>query len=135
MTNLNGGGEELLKTDAKGRMRTPAARREILLDEFEGSGLSGVEFAKLIGIKYQTFATWARKRRVRRGQPQPVATQKGGPVRWLEALVNPHQCQSPVGGGLKIHLPGGAWIELAGSDQVPLVAGLLRGLEKPASPC
>ena len=135
MTNLTGGGGELLKTDTKGRIRTPAARREILLDEFEGSGLSGMEFAKLVGIKYQTFATWARKRRVRRGQPQPVATQKGGPVRWLGALVGPHQCPSPGGGVLKIHLPGGAWIDLAGSDQLPLVAGRLRGREKPASPC
>ena len=38
-------------------------RREALLDEFERSGLSGVKFAQLAGIKYQTFALWARKRR------------------------------------------------------------------------
>ena len=33
-------GEVVLKTDVLGRVRTPAARREALLDEFERSGLS-----------------------------------------------------------------------------------------------
>ncbi len=135
MTDMTGAGEELLRTDTKGRVRTPAARREILLDEFERSGLSGVAFSKVVGIKYQTFATWARKRRGRPSPGQPVATTKGEPVRWLEALVNPLHSQAQGNGALKIHLPGGAWIELAGYSQMPMVAALLRGLEKPASPC
>ena len=33
---------QILKTDALGRVRIPAARREELLDEFERSGMSGV---------------------------------------------------------------------------------------------
>jgi hypothetical protein len=37
-------GTEILKTDARGRVATPVARREELLDEFERSGLSGAEF-------------------------------------------------------------------------------------------
>ena len=53
--------EPILKTDVIGRLRTPLARREQLLDEFEKSGLSGQEFAELAGIKYSTFATWAIK--------------------------------------------------------------------------
>jgi hypothetical protein len=49
--------EELvvLKTDVLGRVRTPAVRRESLLDEFERSGLSGQKFAALVGIKYPTL--------------------------------------------------------------------------------
>jgi hypothetical protein len=51
------GTESITKTDALGRIRTPAARREQLLDEFERSGSSGCKFAELAGIKYSTF-TW-----------------------------------------------------------------------------
>ncbi len=53
---------EVLKTDVLGRVRTPRARQEALLDEFERSGVSGAKFAELAGINYQTFATWAQRR-------------------------------------------------------------------------
>lgn len=53
----------VLKTDELGRVRVPKERQEALLDEFERSGLSGVKFAALAGIKYPTFALWAQKRR------------------------------------------------------------------------
>ncbi len=46
MTNTDDG-SKILKTDALGRVRTPAARREQLLDEFERSGVSGAKFAEL----------------------------------------------------------------------------------------
>lgn len=52
----------VLKQDKRGRVQTPLARREQLLVEFEQSGLSGPKFAALVGIKYQTFATWVQKR-------------------------------------------------------------------------
>jgi hypothetical protein len=54
----------VLKQDGMGRVKTPAARREQLLDEFERSGLSGTKFAAMAGVKYQTFALWARRRRL-----------------------------------------------------------------------
>jgi hypothetical protein len=57
------GSEAIITTDVLGRVKTPAARREQLLDEFERSGLSGSKFAELAGIKYSTFATWGQKRR------------------------------------------------------------------------
>lgn len=60
MTSTKDG--EILKRDTKGRIRTPLARREQLLDEFERSGLSGAEFAALTGLKYQTFAGWVQQR-------------------------------------------------------------------------
>lgn len=58
--------EKVLKTDGMGRVRMPKERREELLDEFERSGLSGAKFAELVGIKYQTFAAWAKRRREER---------------------------------------------------------------------
>ena len=59
--NTTQAGEVVLKQDVLGRVKTPKARREQLLDEFERSGLPGLKFAELAGIKYQTFATWAQK--------------------------------------------------------------------------
>ena len=59
--------EQVLKTDELGRVRTPTARRESLIQEFERSGLSGAKFAALTGIKYSTFASWLQKRRRRGG--------------------------------------------------------------------
>ena len=55
--------EVLLKTDRLGRVRMPAETRELILDRFESSGLSGQGFAAQIGVKYTTFASWVQKRR------------------------------------------------------------------------
>ena len=49
--------DEVLKSDALGRVRTPRARREALLLEFEKSGVSAKKFAALVGVNYQTFAS------------------------------------------------------------------------------
>ena len=91
MTNTNETGEAtLLKTDDLGRVRTPQARRESLLDEYERSGLSGAKFAALTGIKYSTFATWAQRRR----KPQrsaPITAKPRPSVQWLEAVVDQAQ--------------------------------------------
>lgn len=57
---------EIVKSDKMGRMRTSAARREHLLDEFEKSRLSGQKFASLAGLKYSTFAVWVADRRRQR---------------------------------------------------------------------
>ena len=63
------GGTRLLRADTKGRVRTPAAKRDEILDEFEGSGLSGVRFAALAGIKYSTLASWLQRGRLATAKP------------------------------------------------------------------
>jgi hypothetical protein len=101
--------EGLLKTDVLGRVKTPARRREQLLDEFERSGLSGQQFAALTGIKYQTFATWAQKRRRTRGADArgKVPAPAPDPVRWLEAVVEPAPTPGgPSAASLVLQLPG-----------------------------
>ena len=80
---------EVLKQDARGRVRVSGERREALLDEFERSGASGARFARLAGIKYATFANWVQKRRKQRmsvSTPAGVsdALAKTGPVRLFE---------------------------------------------------
>lgn len=52
-----------LRLHALGRVCTPRAQREAMLDEFERSGLSAARFARAAGIKYQTFVTWVQGRR------------------------------------------------------------------------
>jgi hypothetical protein len=100
MTDMIKADEVVLKTDKLGRMQTPAARREQVLDEFERSGLSGKKFAALIGVKS---------------------------VRWLEAVVEPNRGdQSP----LVLELPGGAKVEIKNAQQAALAGALLRSLAK-----
>jgi hypothetical protein len=126
----------IVKTDGKGRVQTPAARRESLLDEFERSGLSGTKFAALAGIKYQTFAAWSLRRRKLNGGKAPV--KPVDPVRWLEAVVDQAQRSTgPKGVSVLLQLPGGGRIELVHAEQAPLAAALLRLLENPGArlPC
>lgn len=122
----------LLKIDVLGRVRTPAARREQLLDEFERSGTSGQTFAELVGVKYQTFATWVQQRKRRRA----ATTRRKPPakVRWLEAVVG-QPADHRAGPWLPVQLPGGVRLEISSARQIPLAAALLRALAKSAATC
>ncbi len=127
--------EVVLKQDVLGRVKTPKARREQLLDEFERSGVSGQKFAELAGIKYQTLATWVQKRRHQRGLPAAakVLTPTADKVRWLEAVVEQAQGSAAKADGafLVLHLPGGVRVEIGEAKQVELAAALVRALQKP----
>jgi hypothetical protein len=135
MTNMTNPGETILKTDSKGRVQTPPERRESLLDEFERSGLSGVKFAELAGVKYQTFAAWAARRRKQRGVV-PAGVKAVDPVRWLEAVVS--DAKAPVAtlvAPVKLRLPTGVWIEVSDLNQVNLAAALAQALERAPAGC
>jgi hypothetical protein len=127
MTDTMQAEEVVIKADVLGRVRTSRERREQLLDEFEKSGLTGQKFAEVVGIKYQTFATWAQKRRQRGAYPAVKGPKQ---MRWLEAMVEEGQ-----GGGdknpLMLELPGGAKMQITDARQAALAAVLLRALEKP----
>lgn len=124
--------EVVLKQDVLGRVKTPKARREQLLDEFERSGLPGLKFAELAGIKYQTFATWAQKRRRQRGDDAAGKAARK-PVQWLEAVLAPPPGAVVKAGALflVLHLPGGVRVEIGDVKQVELAAALVRALQKP----
>jgi hypothetical protein len=112
--------EAIIKTDVLGRVKTPAARREQLLDEFERSGLSGCKFAELAGIKYSTFATWGQKRRRQNGTYAKVTANRsqrsdsvrlaGGYVQMVETPIEylePGHGQTKQGYFWTAHRPGG----------------------------
>ena len=125
----------LVKTDSLGRMRTSPERREMLLREFERSGMSGAEFAAMIGVKYQTFAGW-RQRRARRRRSRAVASVPAkAPLRLIEAVVTAKPDEAHCQTGLIIHLPGGAHVELSDARQVSLAGALLKSLQASGSPC
>jgi len=95
-----------------------------LLDEFERSGTSASQFAKLSGVNYQTFAGWVQGRRRQRSA---ASVQTLEAPRLLEAVVEGRHF---VGGsqGLRVELPGGARMELTELSQAVLAAALRREL-------
>jgi hypothetical protein len=128
LSGKNGGpksGEELLRQDTAGRVRTSAERRALLLAQFDRSGVSGARFAKMAGIKYQTFANWLHvRRRQTQGTARPAKGRRA--VTWIEAV--PRAVDS-----LRVELPGGAWMELSSAAQLRTAALLLRELSGPGA--
>jgi hypothetical protein len=126
MTDMQSSGGAIIKADEHGRVRTPAARRESLLVEFDQSGLSGPKFAALAGIKYQTFAGWVRRRRLRPDAANAPA-KPIGPGRWLEAVV----AEASPTGALVLQWPGGLRTEVGNERQAVLAAALIQALARP----
>jgi hypothetical protein len=127
---------QILKQDASGRVRVPVERRRALLEEFESSGSSAAQFARLTGIKYHTFITWVQKQRKERARESgatgcgPPTEEKdlgarGGPVRLFEALVEGGNCGGRASGGLVVELPGGSRMEVDSPVHAQLAAELV----------
>jgi transposase-like protein len=137
------GDEELLKTDVLGRVRTSDQRREALLDEFERSGVPATKFAELVGVNYQTFASWVRRRRRNTGanaKAPPLSGRGTAPaaLRLVEAVVDSGTTSTPEAPvSVMVHLPGGVRVEMTYRAQAALVVELWRLLEarQQHSPC
>ena len=133
--------DEILKTDVLGRVRTPLARREALLEELARSGVGGKKFAALVGVNYQTFASWVQPRRKARGEyplpvKKPVARARvPEALRLVEAVIASESVKEAGGGvALCLQLPGGVRVEIHEARQAALAAELLRALGM-ARPC
>jgi hypothetical protein len=108
----------IIKSDRSGRTRyTPQYKQEVLA-AFQSSSLSAPAFAAQCGIKYPTFAAWiaARKR--------PAPDRPDGQPAFLIAEVTNAPCET----ALEVRLPGGAIARAGCSDQIRLLAELLRHL-------
>jgi transposase-like protein len=125
MTSTKSALPAVLKTDTKGRVRTPAADREAILDLFEQGGMSGAAFARLHGIRYPTFAHWCKQRRERKAKEAHA-----GPSLFQEVVLEPAGQQRHE--GLLVELPLGARVRLERADQIPLIAVLCRHLRENA---
>ena len=113
-----------LKVDATGRVWTPAAKRAEILREFDRSGTSGVEFARMIGVKYPTFAGWLRRRGARAAGARRRGRPKKEPVQFVEATIHGRPTEPLV-----VELPRAVRVRITASCQIPLVLELLRSLE------
>lgn len=119
MTAMN---ESLIRQDRLGRMRFTREQREALLDAYEGSGLTGPQFAALHGVAYQTFATWSQKRRKQSSSP-------AFPLTLAEVEHSPDSVSEAP--SIDLSLPGGATLRLSVPSQLPLAAALIRELSRP----
>ncbi|NJO56474.1 MAG: hypothetical protein HC834_09265 [Rhodospirillales bacterium] len=80
----------LLKTDCLGRVRSTPERRAAILAEFDQSGVSAAQFAKLAGINYSTFAQWVQRHRRKRASTRRVVRRPSPrALRLVEAVVSP----------------------------------------------
>jgi len=128
---------EILKVDERGRVWTPKERREGLLDEFERSGISGVQFAKTVGVRYPTFAAWVGQRKKARsqgGEGDQTKKAVAPSVHLFEALAEV-AVSARAQSGVRVELPGGAYLHVDAFSQVPVVAELLRLLSQGAKAC
>lgn len=107
--------------DSRGRVRVPKEQRQLILAEFERSGVSAVEFARQTGLKYSTLAGWLQRHR--RTKPPSCAPA----MRLLEAVVEPNAGDKLP---LVLELPGGARMEIKDAGQAMLAGAFLRTLAK-----
>ena len=129
----------VLKTDALGRVKISGEHREALLDAFDRAGTTGLEFARLHGVNYQTFATWVQKRRRERGRYPAVKAVPGESLKLTLAEVGlPPAAIASCGGkaaaGVEITFPGGLSIRVPDSAAIPLAVELANAL-KALCPC
>jgi hypothetical protein len=123
---------EILNRDAQGRVLITRERRELLLEQYDRSGMSGVKFAEYIGIKYSTLAYWLQSRR-RKGEREKSLIKAGAdtepsksngawiigaldwPLKPIDFVPQPH----PAGIDIKTALKGadlGAMLEAGKID-------------------
>ena len=120
----------LVTLDARGRVRVSKEQRRAILAEFERSGVSAAQFAKVTGLKYSTLAGW--RQRYRRAKPKAAP----GGLRLLEAVVDPSHPQEQTSENvLMVHLPGQVRIQVSCLAQVPLVTELIKALQTGPAGC
>ena len=132
MTSMNTEETLILKTDVTGRVRMPADRREAILDAFEQSGMSGSAFAKHVGVKYPTFATWIQKRRRKRGKYPQKKQGESSQITFVEASIE-QPCQATLQNALEVQAQDGVKLLIRSQEEVELAACLIRSLNKPIS--
>lgn len=119
---------EILKADTLGRVRIPKQRREIILKEYEQSGLSAAKFAEISGVKYQTFMTWLKKHRGKKTESptQPLSA----PVKWFETILRPGQAPLGTQTKLSVRIFEGISLEISDVAHIELAAALIRAVRK-----
>jgi hypothetical protein len=126
---------QILSQDAQGRVLVPRERRELMLEEYDRSGMSGVRFAQYVGIKYTTLAYWLKRRRRHQEQKKLLMkagrdTEPGGTNgTWIEAVVDKNGAPTRASAAaLRIDFAGGAYCQISSTAELALAAELLGRL-------
>ena len=125
---------EILSQDAQGRVLVSRERRELLLEQYDRSGMSGVKFAQYVGIKYSTLAYWLQSRRRHRQREKSLmkAGEDTEPGKsngaWIEAVVEKGSAPRVSTGALRIYFAGGAYCQISSATEAALAAELLGRL-------
>lgn len=123
--DMTEGSAVVLRQDRAGRVRRSAAQRAEILGEFDRSGLSGPQFARVSGLSYQTLATWLKKRRD--GALESVEREAGPPALFVRAVADNAGMGST---SLELRFAGGASVTITTPQQARLAAvlvGEMRG--------
>ena len=118
-TNIDQAAGVIVKSDQTGRTRYTAQYKLEVLAAFESSSLSAPVFARQCGIKYPTLAAWIGARK-RSDQTAPRANSPA----FLVAEV----ASSAKGPALEVQLPCGSVVRASDTEQIRLLAALLRHL-------
>ena len=121
-----------MPVDTRGRVRVSRERREVLLAQFDKSGMTGKRFAVWAGINYQTLCGWLQKRR-KAAAGQGLAVTEPRSLQWVEAVAEGESPKAPKPGVLVVHLSGGARMEISDPMSAALAAEMLRSLMVTAS--
>ena len=70
-------GGEIFSRDAQGRVLVLRERRELLLEQYDRSGMSGVKFADYVAIRYSTLAYWLQSGRRKREREKSLLMEGG----------------------------------------------------------
>jgi hypothetical protein len=125
---------EILSRDAQGRVLISRERRELLLERYDRSGMSGVKFAEYIGIKYSTLAYWLQSRRRKREREKSLvkASTDTEPSKsngaWIEAVVENGGQPRVQEGALRVYFVGGAYCRVSSAAEAALAAEVLGRL-------
>lgn len=121
----------LLKSDRLGRTRFTAEQRCAFLDAYEQGALSGPQFAKVHGLKYQTFASWRQKRQRQKEGVQTASTSVEPTFNLIEASLEVENSspKTTAVSTLRISLSCGACLEVTDSSSARLAAELLDLLQ------
>jgi transposase-like protein len=112
----------IIKNDRVGRTRYSQAYKDEVVAAYRQSNMSAAAFAEHCGVKYPTFASWvAKSRRVGRDRGDQADDASG--QRFLLAEIGSH-----LDAPLKVELPNGTMVNVSSSQQIGLLAELLKAL-------
>ena len=131
-----GNQERLIKTDRIGRIHVKPELREALLDKFEQCAMSGLQFAKLHGIKYPTFANWRQQRRIKLNDYSVITTE--APAELVDSLAEVVIGSQPSGSEsssshLKVDLGGGLSLNIQAEADLGFAVKLINQLRQDVS--